>query len=164
MSEIKRASKNEIATIQQIAYDTWPHAYGEILSTAQLEYMLGKIYSEVSIAQQMQQGSVFYIVYQNAIPVGFAAIYTYAPKVIKLDKIYVLPNTHGTGVGKELLQFVIARAKEQQAESLILNVNKNNKAQGFYTKNGFAIDHAEVIDIGEGYVMDDYVMKLDLMK
>jgi hypothetical protein len=43
-----------------------------------------------------------------------------------------------------------------------LNVNKYNSAQDFYKKLGFCIDYEEVIDIGNGYVMDDYVMEKEL--
>jgi hypothetical protein len=42
---------------------------------------------------------------------------------------------------------------------VFLNVNKYNKAQYFYSKLGFAIIKEEVIDIGNDYVMDDYVME-----
>jgi hypothetical protein len=41
---------------------------------------------------------------------------------------------------------------------VFLNVNKYNKAKFFYEKLGFTITKEEVIDIGNDYVMDDYVM------
>jgi ribosomal protein S18 acetylase RimI-like enzyme len=39
-----------------------------------------------------------------------------------------------------------------------LNVNRNNKALGFYQKFGFVILREEDIDIGNGYFMNDYIM------
>ncbi len=53
---------------------------------------------------------------------------------------------------------------EQQAlafgdKALFLNVNKYNSAIHFYQKTGFVIAKEEVIDIGNGFVMDDYVME-----
>ena len=42
---------------------------------------------------------------------------------------------------------------------LELNVNKYNSAIAFYKKKNFRIIKEELIDIGEGYVMDDYVMR-----
>ena len=49
--------------------------------------------------------------------------------------------------------------RAQRCSTLILNVNKNNvQAIRAYEKNGFAIREAVVVDIGGGFVMDDYVM------
>jgi ribosomal protein S18 acetylase RimI-like enzyme len=47
-------------------------------------------------------------------------------------------------------------------KAIELQVNKKNVAQHFYTKQGFTIDRELVLDIGEGFVMDDYVMLLTL--
>jgi ribosomal protein S18 acetylase RimI-like enzyme len=47
---------------------------------------------------------------------------------------------------------------------LELNVNKYNPALGFYKKLGFSVISEEVIEIGEGYVMDDYIMELSPLK
>ena len=42
---------------------------------------------------------------------------------------------------------------------LVLNVNKNNdRAISAYVRNGFVVREAVVVDIGGGFVMDDYIM------
>ena len=48
-------------------------------------------------------------------------------------------------------------------EQIELNVNKYNSAVQFYEKLGFFRAKEMVLDIGNGYVMDDYVMQLNLM-
>ena len=45
-------------------------------------------------------------------------------------------------------------------DSIELNVNKNNETTGIYEKLGFKRIRSEVIDIGKGFVMDDYVYEL----
>jgi ribosomal protein S18 acetylase RimI-like enzyme len=45
---------------------------------------------------------------------------------------------------------------------IFLNVNKNNEARFFYEKLGFSLVKEEVIAIGQGYVMDDYVMEITI--
>ena len=78
---------------------------------------------------------------------------------MKLDKLYVLPSAAARGVGGALIARVAAKAREAGAASLILNVNKHNaQAIRAYEKHGFAVKKAVVVDIGDGYVMDDYVM------
>ena len=68
----------------------------------------------------------------------------------------------GSGIGKILIQQAENEARKQGNKKLHLNVNKKNKAVGFYQKLGFTVDYEEVLDIGNGYVMDDFVMVKDL--
>jgi len=59
-----------------------------------------------------------------------------------------------------LLQKVCNHAKENGANTLQLQVNRNNIAVNFYKKHGFKIIAEEDFDIGNGYFMNDYVMEL----
>jgi ribosomal protein S18 acetylase RimI-like enzyme len=72
----------------------------------------------------------------------------------------VLPSEQGKGLGKLLIDKAIEIAIAQNQKAIFLNVNKYNKARFFYEKLGFTIVKDEVIDIGNGYVMDDYVMEV----
>ncbi len=160
---IRKASLNDIPTIQQITYVTWPVAYKNILSKEQLQYMLQLIYSTNALTQQFNKGDLFYIAELHNKPVGFASFGFYEkPDVYKLHKLYVLPETQGTGTGKALLQMVLNEIKLFNAASLTLNVNRRNKAIEFYKKSGFSIIKEEDIDIGNGYFMNDYVMEKKL--
>jgi ribosomal protein S18 acetylase RimI-like enzyme len=47
-------------------------------------------------------------------------------------------------------------------KTMILNVNRFNPAVSFYEKYGFRTVKEEVIDIGNGFVMDDFVMVLEV--
>lgn len=48
------------------------------------------------------------------------------------------------------------------AKALQLQVNRRNNAKYFYEKNGFSVIKEFDFDIGNGYVMDDYVMEKQL--
>ena len=76
-----------------------------------------------------------------------------------LFRSYVLPNLPIKGTGSFLLNYVSNESKKKAGKILELNVNKYNSAMEFYLKKGFTIVRDEVIDIGEGYVMDEYVMQ-----
>ena len=58
---IREASKNDIASIRDIATITWPNAYGTYISMAQLNYMLDMMYSDDSLLDQMNKGHQFFI-------------------------------------------------------------------------------------------------------
>ena len=164
MIKIKPANAQDLEIIHRLAYEIWPFAYGEILSTEQLKYMLESFYSVPSL--QHQQTSLkheFIIVFENETPIGFASFSAHAhnTSIYHLNKIYVLPRQQGKNIGKQLLEHVIGLAKEKGGASLQLNVNRNNKALKFYEKQGFTVIRTEDIDIGEGYFMNDYVMELE---
>ena len=165
MQEIHKAGIKDIDLVQELAFSIWPDAYGVVLSKDQLNYMLELIYSKDAITKQIELGHQFILVYENDIAVGFAS---YSPKItgnqaiFRLHKLYVLPSQQGKGTGKLLLNFILEEIKQTGAKILELNVNRHNKAFHFYTKLGFTISKEEDIDIGNGYFMNDYVMKLKM--
>ena len=157
------ANSAHVTIIKDLAYAIWPTAYGDILSSEQLNYMLEMFYSETALKQQMEEKKhVFYLAKNDTGKfVGFVAYeINCEPQKTKIHKIYVLPETQGTGVGKELFTLVCANAKKENQTSVFLNVNKYNKAKQFYEKLGFVITKEEIIDIGKNYIMDDYVMEV----
>ncbi len=154
-------SIQELEIVKDLAYKIWPIAYCEILSSSQLDYMLSKFYSIEALESQMKLGHVFLLLGEPNHNLGFASYQlNYEPNTCKLHKIYIDSTLQGKGNGKKLLQEVISNAQQNYQKSLILNVNKNNKAITFYQSQGFKIIKEEVIDIGNDYVMDDYVMEL----
>ena len=50
-------------------------------------------------------------------------------------------------------------AREGGGEKLVLNVNRFNKAKDFYEKLGYTVAGEEKVDIGNGFIQDDYVME-----
>lgn len=164
MHKIKNARIDDIPLIRELTFKVWPQTYAAILSSEQIDYMLEMMYSEASLKKQMNEGSQFIIVYNNNVPVGFAAYFIKEPGIYKLDKIYILPSQQGKGTGKFLLYHIIAEIKNKNAKALQLQVNRFNKAKIFYEKFGFTVLYEKDFDIGNGYFMNDYVMekKLDV--
>ncbi|MEK0413756.1 MAG: hypothetical protein RL070_1244 [Bacteroidota bacterium] len=158
--QIRAADVNDIATIREIANITWPVAYGSYISKAQLDYMLDMMYSDKSLLEQINKGHQFYIAEQHNNPIGFASVSKEEENSCKLNKLYVLPTAQKTGAGKALLQKSIDYAISHVASCLYLQVNKQNTAQHFYSKHGFTIREASILEIGGGYIMDDYIMEL----
>jgi diamine N-acetyltransferase len=162
MLEIRPATANELAIVEELAYLIWPDAYKDILSSEQLDYMLRLLYNQEALQQQQTSGHQFYLAWEGPEPVGFASYSEVSTGIFKLHKIYMLPQTQGKGYGKQLLQFVANSCRQQKGQALQLNVNRHNKAKFFYEKMGFTVIKEEDINIGSGYFMNDYVMELGL--
>lgn len=153
---------SDIPLLCTLADQVWPLTYEKILSRPQIIYMMRLIYSEASLRRQMETGHEFIILYNAGIPVGFASYSELEPGLFKLQKLYVLPNQQGRGTGRFLINEVISLVKSRGAVALRLNVNRHNKARSFYEKIGFTVIKEEKIDIGNGFVMDDFVMEKSL--
>ena len=81
--------------------------------------------------------------------VGFAsyffAYYSWSGKALYLDDLYVSPNFRGYGLGNQLLQAVVALAREQQCKQMRWLVSSwNETAISFYKKIGAEIDTTDM--------------------
>ena len=162
---IRQLTKEELTKVQSIAHRTWPSTFANILSPEQIDYMLNWMYDLKMLESQLEKGHTFLLAEEDEKELGFAGFelnYAEGPKA-KLHKIYLLPEAQGKGAGKALILEVADRARKANQKSLLLNVNKyNQRAIDFYLRMDFQEIYKEVIDIGNGYVMDDVVMELNL--
>lgn len=178
--QITPAGLNDRAFIRSVSERTWPSTYGHIISQEQIDFMLDWMYSDASLEKQMHTGCAFYIASikkedGQLEAVGFCSVSpddekeegennstekVAGAKAHKLNKLYVLPTAQGTGAGKALLNQAIEVAKAAGSSSIFLQVNKHNNAYSFYLKQGFIKETEFKFDIGNGFFMDDYVMRL----
>lgn len=160
MFEIRSATVADVPALRDIALRTWPIAYGSILSAGQIAYMLELMYSEEALSRQMKTGHGFLLAEENGTGSGLADAETgySGQRITRLHKLYVLPSFQRRGVGLALLKTVEDIARNASSFAVELNVNKYNPARKFYEQHGYTLKREEVIDIGAGYVMDDFVL------
>ncbi|MFA9188466.1 GNAT family N-acetyltransferase [Flavobacterium sp. FBOR7N2.3] len=164
MIRIVKATVADLNSITEIAHKTWPLTCGEILSQPQLEYMLNAFYSESALRANLENGQEFILAKEADTVLGFASFEHYYKdrNTTKIHKIYILPETQGKGVGKLLIESITQFAKENDSATLLLNVNRFNKALTFYQKLGFKIIQEIDIELEHGYLMEDYVMEKEI--
>ncbi|HLT94207.1 MAG TPA: GNAT family N-acetyltransferase [Membranihabitans sp.] len=156
------ATITDIPFIQAIARKTWPPTFRNILSADQIAYMLDQMYSTEELLRQISTPHIqYYLINQDA---GFTALELHYDQTTnsKIQKLYILPSHQGQGLGKSTIGMLGETSINHGDQALILNVNKYNPAIHFYEKCGFVRWKSEIIDIGQGYVMDDYVYRLKL--
>lgn len=158
---ISKANKTDIPTIQDLAKKSWNFAYANIISQDQIDYMLDLMYSEDTLNQHFENPNYqYYLISENDEFLGFVGFeFHQEPETTKLHRIYFLKEAQGKGLGKKALEFVINEAKKVDDIRVTLTVNKNNSAQKFYESQGFKVYDEAIFDIGNGYVMDDYLME-----
>ncbi len=159
--EIRPVRQGEVRVIHNLAHRVWPVTFKDILSPAQIDYMLELMYSVDSLKKQQGDGCHFFVLEKGKNPIGYLSIEhdKGGSGKTKIHKIYVLTEEHGTGAGRYLMDHAFAEAKKAGSTAVFLNVNRFNKAIGFYEYYGFKKMYTEDIDIGEGYLMEDWVME-----
>ncbi|MDP4208699.1 MAG: GNAT family N-acetyltransferase [Bacteroidota bacterium] len=157
MVTFRKAEETDIPKIQELARETWELCYKTILTPAQIEYMLEMMYSQAVIDREMGSGVIWELVELNNEAVGFVS-FAKSGDETKLNKLYLKPALQGKGVGNRSLMHVVDCARSNGSEKVYLTVNKHNAtAIKAYERAGFVRTDSKVFDIGNGYVMDDYI-------
>ena len=151
-----------IQLVADLASTIWNEYYVPIIGQEQVNYMVETFQSAVAIERQIRsENYTYYLIYYLAEPAGYLSIKKNGNELF-LSKIYIVKEKRGTGLGKEGLNFIISKAREVGANAITLTVNKNNiNSIKAYEKLGFKNTGSIVTDIGAGFVMDDYTMRLE---
>lgn len=154
---LKAVTETEIEKIADLAKIIWQKHYPPIIGQPQVDYMLKTMYDPESLLIQInEKGQQFYLIQNKDESIGFVSVTMEGNNCWMLNKFYVLDKEAGKGIGTAILEEL---KKLIQPKKIRLTVNRNNfKSINFYFKNGFKIDSAAQFDIGEGYIMDDFIM------
>lgn len=159
---IAPVSANDVEAIAALARVVWQDAYPAIITQAQIDHMLAQRYAAPRLLEELAMPGLWWDqATVDGVLAGFAATQlTATPGEMKLDKLYVDPARQRLGLGGVLIAHVAARARREDCATLILAVNKQNaRAIAAYRKHGFAVRESVRVDIGGGFVMDDFIME-----
>lgn len=156
----------QIGSLAKIADTVWHETYDPLMETAQVDYMVEQFQSEQAVKRQIETGGYrYFMVCRDGRDIGFTGVVPHhtAADELFLSKAYVLKEARGCGAFRHIMELTIGLAKEMKLKSIWLTVNKQNRhAQEVYRHFGFETAGEKCTDIGEGYIMDDYVMRLTL--
>ncbi|MGY8640221.1 MAG: N-acetyltransferase family protein [Verrucomicrobiales bacterium] len=147
--------------ISEMAARIWPQVYSEMISVEQIEFMLKWMYSPQKIREDLKCGVTYFFIESEAgKTAGYAA---FGPDANDpgtwLHKLYVDPEFHRQGLASCAISEI--RRRIGIDEKLWLRVNRGNTtAIAAYKKNGFSTVEERCSDIGGGFVMDDFIMRL----
>ena len=163
--QIVEATTDHIYNIQVLSNVIWPATFSNILSQEQISYMMDMMYSTSSLEKQINELNHHYLLAEeDGEYLGYLSyeLNNIGTPITKIHKIYVLPSIQGKGVGSLFIDVVSKIALKNNNTLLSLNVNRYNKAIDFYKRIGFDFFASENIDIGNGFLMEDFVMNKDL--
>src|SRR5690625_4489179 len=145
--KLVKLKSEDISTVQQLAREIWEEHYLPIIGQQQIDYMLDLFYSTEKIQKELEEGVYWEILYLENEAIGYL-VCEVEEENIQLSKLYLKSKVRGKGLGKFLIDRSIEIAKENNKNSIRLNVNKNNtQSIAFF-------------DIGNGYFMDDFIYEM----
>lgn len=159
--------EQEFAVVRDLAGAIWRQHYEGMIPAGQIEFMLSVRFSDDALRQCGTAADRWLQVMRvSGAPVGYCDCQRVGPPgdernptAMKLGQLYLLASHRGRGLGRFMLADVERRARCLQADLLWLLVSKKNEgAIGFYRSAGFVMLQDVTLDIGGGFVMDDYVM------
>lgn len=165
MNEIKiiEILPGEIPALAGLAAEIWREHFPPIIGAEMVEYMLEKFQSETAIRQQMTgQGVHYYFIKYGGQAAGYMAIRP-EPDSLFLSKIYLRKAFRGKKLSRIAMDFLVSFCREHRLRRIWLTVNRFNLGPiAAYEKLGFRKVRTQCVDVGQGYVMDDYVMVKDI--
>ena len=150
--------KDDFKEIEKLGSVIWIEHYTPIIGAEQVKYMLHKFQSVAAIENQILEGFEYYTLYIKEHAVGYMSFVKKKDSLF-LSKFYISKKERGKGIGKFALEFVVEKARVLEVSKIGLTVNKYNyNAIKTYEKMGFETIDSIITTIGNGFVMDDFVM------
>lgn len=152
--------------LAQLASDIWHEYWPAIIGEAQTDYMVEKFQSLPAITRDMAENAYEYwfIRADDGRTVGYTGGHA-EPETSRyfISKIYLLADERGRGFASATIRFYEQLCRDRGLHAAYLTVNKHNELGiRAYVGKGFKTIESVVNDIGNGFVMDDYVMQLEV--
>lgn len=154
---------SDLESVADLARRVWQDTYPGIISQAQIDSMLAARYHPGALGEYLAAEDRWFELAETAGQLAaFCACERHCGEY-KLDKLYVDPVRQRNGLGGQLIARAAERARSLGFPHMILAVNKRNaQAIAAYRKHGFSIRESVCVEIGGGFVMDDYIMQKPL--
>lgn len=160
LSYVPVTTSAHIDDIAALAREIWNEFYVPIIGRAQVDYMVAKFQSAAAMAAQIGDGYEYFMVQRDGVTIGYCAVIEKPDEsALFISKFYLRASERGAGTGRACMEFIEQLARRRGLALLWLTVNKGNPSVNAYKRLGFTIAAALVMDIGGGFVMDDYRME-----
>ncbi|MBR3772330.1 MAG: GNAT family N-acetyltransferase [Clostridium sp.] len=152
-----------ISNVAKMADEVYHEHYVDIISKEQIDYMVEHYQSVEAITEQIHKEGIDYFILNNEeADIGYFAI-KIEEEHLFISKFYILKEYRKKGYGKQAYQFVKGLSEAMDLKYVFLYTHKKNEDSiTAYEKLGMKKVESLVNDFGNGYVMDDYRMQVDL--
>lgn len=154
----------ERAQLAALADEIWHEYWPALIGEAQTDYMVENFQSLAAIERDMAEHAYEYWFLQDEKDgriVGYTGGHV-EPETNRffISKIYLRAPERGRGFASQTVRFYEGLCRERGLGAMYLTVNKHNDLGiRAYLGKGFTTIAAVETDIGNGFIMDDYIME-----
>lgn len=168
--EIKKITVSDLAELQKISRATFYETFAANNSEENMTKFLNEAYAPGKLAAELNNAHTeFYFATLGERVIGYLKLNSGPAQTelknengLEIQRIYVLKEFHGQSVGQLLYNKAIEVAKQSHCPYIWLGVwEENQRAIGFYKKNGFVEFDKHIFMLGDD-VQTDIMMKLEL--
>ena len=161
---VKCETDHKLRRTAEMAIDIWHECFEGVISDEQIDYMLENFQSFAAIKKQVGSENYEYFNFVlDGTRIGYFAVAAQPDNTMMLSKLYMYKEYRGNGYAKKAFEFIKDLARQQGCKSIWLTVNRHNYgAMKVYEAFGMKVIREQVTDIGNGFVMDDYVYSIDV--
>lgn len=170
MIEILLIRENEVTLLRDMAIQTANDTFAAFNTKENMDAFLETSYNLEKLTKELtEQDTATYLAWEGDRPAGFLRLrktdevaHLLGTNTIELQRIYVLKEFLGFGVGRQLMEFALHYARERKVEWIWLGVwEHNTRAIDFYTRWGFSRFSEHVFPMGDD-PQTDWLLKLKL--
>lgn len=155
----RAVSDSQIQEIADLAAVIWTEHFTPIIGEKQVDYMLDKFQSYPALKQQLADGYEYYQFFDGNSFCGYCGIHPEDGKLF-LSKLYIEKSFRGRHFATRAFDFLKELCRERGYSSIWLTCNKNNSGSlAVYRHLGFEVTDTQEADIGDGFIMDDFIME-----
>ena len=170
MSEIKKAKLQDAKLLAKIGKEAFLVAHGKSASKEDIDNYVSKNFTEDAFTKELAyQKNEYYLIYHKDKVAGYSKIIFNFPNenmtaqnITKMERLYLLEEFYGLGLGKELFDFNIKKSKQHNQKGIWLAVwTENQRAINFYHKMGFKTLGSYDFKISESHYNPNHILYLN---
>lgn len=152
----------DIKQLACMADEIWHEYWPAIIGEAQTDYMVDVFQSYDALRSDIQEKAYeYWFLVDEGRTVGYTGGHD-EPETNRffMSKLYLYANERGKGYASKAFEFYEKLCAERGFGAMYLSVNKHNEmGLRAYRRKGFEVIEEVQVDIGQGFIMDDYVMQ-----
>ena len=167
---LRKVGGADLDQLHQIVVDTFVLSFAHLNDPEDFKMYVSQNLSKSQLYKELNNvDSLFYFVLLDEVVTGYlklnrraAQTEQYLPNALEIERIYILPQCQGLGIGKLMINKAKEIAIEEQYPILWLGVWEENKAAiRFYKREGFDAFDKHTFLLGSD-VQTDLMMKMDI--
>jgi ribosomal protein S18 acetylase RimI-like enzyme len=167
MINIKKCALKNLSQLKIISQSTYIDAFSELCDEKIMDEYVKSAFGMRTLRKELtDKHCEFYFLYFNNETAGYFKINEHKsqtdifdPSSLEIQRLYIKTKYQRMGLGKYIINYVVAVASEKKKSYIWLGVwEKNKKAIEFYEKNGFYISGSHPFYMG-GDRQTDFIMK-----